>query len=47
VIGSSTCVFAMVDETSNKVHTANLGDSSYLWLRKAGLDLRVLYKAKE
>ena len=40
-------MIAMTDEVEAKVHTANLGDSSYLWLRKAGFDLTVQYKAKE
>lgn len=36
-----------MDHESPKVHTCNLGDSSYLWLRKSGLDLEKLYRAKE
>lgn len=43
VIGSTTCVMAMIDQSKAIVHTSNLGDSSYLWLRKQGLDLDKLY----
>ena len=46
-VGSSTCVIAMLDADKMKVHTANLGDSSYMWLRKSGVDLDCLYRAKE
>ena len=47
VIGSSTCVMCMLDSSDAKVHTANLGDSSYMWLRKSGMDLERIYRAKE
>ena len=39
VVGSSTCVFAAIDPKEEIVNTCNLGDSSYLWLRKSGDDL--------
>lgn len=37
----------MLDSTERKVHTANLGDSSYYWLWKSGMDVELFYKAPE
>ena len=37
----------MLDAQEAKVHTSNLGDSSYMWLWKSGLDLERLYRAEE
>ena len=45
--GSSTAVIWMLDSQGNYLHTANLGDSGYLLLRKNGLDLLTLYRSKE
>lgn len=45
--GSSTAVICMLDSQGNYLHTANLGDSGYLLLRKNGLDLLTLYRSKE
>ena len=45
--GSSTAVLCMLDTQGNYLHTANLGDSGYLLLRRSGLDLVTLYRSKE
>lgn len=45
--GSSTAVICMLDTHGNYLHTANLGDSGYLLLRKAGYDLQTLFRTKE
>ena len=46
-IGSSTCVIASLDKEQARLHTANLGDSGYLLLRKNGLDLVSVFRTKE
>lgn len=45
--GSSTAVVCMLDSQGSYLHTANLGDSGYMLLRKNGLDVETLYKSKE
>ena len=45
--GSSTAVICMLDTQKNCLHTANLGDSGYMLLRKSGYDLVVLFRTKE
>lgn len=45
--GSSTAVICMLDHQKNYLHTANLGDSGYLLLRKNGYDLTTVYRSKE
>lgn len=45
--GSSTAVIWMLDTQKNYLHTANLGDSGYLLLRKSGYDLVTLFRSKE
>ena len=46
--GSSTCVLAMLDpEKREYLHTANIGDSGYMLLRKNGLDLLKVFRSEE
>lgn len=46
-IGSATCVITGMDKFEAQLHTANLGDSGYMILRKSGMDLLSIYRTKE
>ena len=46
-IGSATCVLATIDENAPILHSANIGDSGYMLLRKEGLDLVKMFRTKE
>ena len=46
-VGSSTCVIVTLDKELPNLHTANLGDSGYLLLRKSGVDLVSIFRSKE
>ena len=45
--GSSTCVVVSLERDNPILHTANLGDSGYLLLRKTGIDLMSIFRSKE
>ena len=47
VTGSATAVVVSIDREEALVHTANLGDSGYLLLRKNGMDLISIFRSKE
>lgn len=46
-IGSSTCCLILLDTNSNKIFTANIGDSGYLILRYEEGKLVEIFKSEE
>ena len=46
-MGSATCVIAALERERAVMHTANLGDSGYILLRKSGIDLISVFRSEE